>query len=130
MAKQIQGTVITNGTATLMARLVGWNGAAITQADVSAVTYTVYAVGAKDPAERTADEDHEGVPLTVAAVVYDELQTDAVWTADATGYNFRHTVPITGNPAFADPQRQYVVEYTLTPTTGEPIVVSFLLRSV
>lgn len=130
MAKLVQGTVITNGTATMLARIVGWSGSAITQADVSTATYTVYSVDAQDPTDRTADEDHEAAAVAVASVIYDTLQTDSVWTVDATGYNFRHTVPITTDAAFATPHRQYVVEYTLSPTSGEPIVVSFLLRSV
>lgn len=128
-AKHIQGVVHTNGTATCMARVVGWENAAITQSDIASASYTVYLVSATDPNVWPPVDDHDAVALTVASIIYDTMQTAAPWTVDATGYNFRHTVPI-ANAAFATPARSYVVQYTLTPASGEPIVVSFALRAI
>lgn len=125
-----QGTVATNGTATLLARVVGWDAEAITQADVDQITYTVYRQSATQPPTRTAVELHEDLAAAVASVIFDALQTDARWTVDATGYNFRHTIPLAPGPLFATPAAQWIVEYTITPVSGEPIVVPFFLRSV
>jgi hypothetical protein len=128
-ARNVQGVINTNGTATCMARVVGWSNEAITQADIASAAYTVYLVSATDPNVWTVVDNHDAEVLTVASIVYDTLQTATPWTVDATGYNFRHTVPI-ASAAFATPARSYVVQYTLTPTTGQPIVVSFALRAI
>lgn len=125
-----QGTVATNGTATLLARVVGWNAEALTPADVESVAYTVYEQSPRDPTSRTALSAHSALTAAVAEVLFSELQTDDRWTVDSHGYNFRHTVPLAAGPLFVLPATQWVVEYVITPHAGEPIVVLFLLRSV
>jgi hypothetical protein len=131
MGIQVQGTAAVNGTVTCMARIVGHSGEAITLADIAAIAYTIYLI--PDPpasGERAAVDGHEAVAVAVADAMLAALTVPAAWTDDSTGVNFLHTIPIVSAPAFALPRRQYAVDYTLTPTSGQPIVASFLVRTL
>lgn len=96
--------------ATLMARVVGNDAAAITQATISTITYTV--IDRRDPSTKIVDASS----LTVSAVVFDTLQTDDRWSTDETGYNFRHTVPAS---VLSGGEKRYRIEYKFTPSSGE-----------
>ena len=124
-ATDIHGTAFKNGTATLLARVVGAEGQPIVQADVSSAKYSVYLLDDQDADTRTAVTGHDGVSLTVADVIFNSLQTDALWTVDATGYNFRHVLDVSANQAFAMAGRRYLVEFELTPLSGQVILVRF-----
>lgn len=89
----------------LMQRVVGADAAVITQASVSAVSYTVY-TGTTVVVASTA--------LTIATVIFDTLQTDAKWTVDATGYNFLQILPRTAIP---DGGTVYTVQHKFTAVT-------------
>jgi len=123
-------TVAKNGTATLLARVVGADGANIAQADISSITYAVWLLDEQDADSRTAVTGHGSTALVVADVVFNTLQTDAIWTKDSTGYNFAHTVPISVNQAFTIAGREYLVEYRLTPASGEVIVLRFRIAVI
>jgi len=114
-AASIYDTVRKGGTKTNLGRVTGWDGVAVQQADIASAEYSVYLLDADDPDARTVVSGHDGVALTVADIIHDALQTGAVWTKDATGYNFQHTVPVKNYPAFTTAGRSYLVEYTLTP---------------
>ncbi|HWA97905.1 MAG TPA: hypothetical protein VG713_05410 [Pirellulales bacterium] len=60
--------------------------------------------------------------LAPSDVIFDTLQTDQIWTPDATGYNFRHTLP---GSAFPNGSRLYDGLYTITPTDGDPFFLVF-----
>jgi len=126
-AQDIRGTVFKNGSATLMARIVGAAGAAVKQADLSSAKYTIYLLDDDDPNGETAVAGHEDVALTVSAVIFNTLQTGGLWTKDATGYNFKHVLDVSSHPAFAAARRSYRIIYKLTPATGQVILVRFLL---
>jgi len=129
-AADIYGTVLKSGTATFLARVVGNDGAAVVRADISSASYSVYLLDDQDADGRAAVSGHAGVSLTVADVVFDTLQTDARWTVDATGYNFRHTIDVSVGAAFAVAGRRYLVEYQLTPAAGQVILVRFRLNCI
>lgn len=100
---------------TTLARVVGNAAAAITQASLSSISYKIF-----NESSDTPDTAVETGTLTVSSVVFDTLQTDARWTKDTTGYNFRNVVAgtnITGDG------RRYLVEYLFTPTSGAAFVV-------
>lgn len=104
--------VFTGNTPLMMARITGRDGsfdsAAVTQSDVSSITYTVV----------DANNDHTqtvGGSLTVADVFYDTLQTGDIWTTDSTGFNFAHML---SSAAIDKENHQYIVEYTVTLTDG------------
>jgi hypothetical protein len=129
-AIDIFGSAFKNGTATLMARIVGADGANITQADIATIKYSVYLLDDQDPDARAPQTGHAQITLPVYQVVYNSLQTDATWTVDAVGFNFRHVLDVANFPAFAIAGRRYLVEYTLTPLTGQIILLRFRINVI
>jgi len=124
-ATDIHGSVFKNGSVTLLARIVGAGGANVVQADISAIQYTVYLLDDQDPDARSGVSGHTDVALSVAAVLFNSLQTDPRWTVDATGYNFCHVLDVSAHQAFTIAGRRCLVEYRLTPSGGQVIVVRF-----
>lgn len=129
-ALDIHGTAFKNGSVTLLARVVGAGGQDIVQGDLNAIKYTVYLLDDQKPDSRTAVAHHDRVALSVTDVVFNVLQLDPIWTADATGYNFRHVLDVAAHPAFAIAGRRYLVEYQLTPAFGQVILVRFRLNVI
>jgi len=129
-AIDIHGTVFTHGTATLMARVVGNNAQPITQADVASVEYSVFLLDDKDADSRTAVTGHTNVTFNVPDVIFNSLQTDDLWKVDETGYNFRHTIDVSENQAFTIAGRRFLVEFTLTPVTGQVILARFRMNVI
>ena len=129
-ARNIDGSAFRNGSAILMARIVGAGGANIVRADITSAQYTISLLDDQDPDQRTAIAGHEDVALTVSDILYDSLQTDVLWTVDATGYNFRHVLDVSVHPAFSIAGRRYLVEYRLTPALGQVVIVRFRINVI
>jgi len=129
-AMDIHGAAFKNGSVTLMARIVGAAGVNILPADVTTVTYTVFLLDDQDPDSRTAIAGHTAVPLMAANVIFSTLQTDALWTVDTTGYNFRHVLDVSAHPAFTIAGRRYLVEFQLHPVVGQIILVRFRINVI
>lgn len=129
-ALDIYGTAFKNGSATLMARIVGAAGANIAQADIATIHYSVYLLDDQDPDNRTPVDGHSQITLPVYQVVFNSLQTDARWTVDTIGYNFRHVLDVSVYPAFATADRKYLVEYALTPLVGQVILVRYRINVI
>ena len=119
------GSVFKNGTATLLARIVGSDGAAIQQADLTAIEYTVYLLDDQDPDSWTAVTSHTGVAVAIAGSVFDALQTDDLWDVDDTGYNFRYTLSLATVTPYAIAGRNYLVVFTFDPVAGQDFRVRF-----
>lgn len=94
-----------------LARIQTIAGANITIAAISTITYAVFDLDAVGQGSVASGS------VTVASAVYDTLQTGSGWTEDDDGFNFRFVIPYT---AFPSPDRQYQVEFTFTPTSGNP----------
>lgn len=103
------GSVWEDSGVSLMARVLVGDGTAMQQADISSIAYSVYNEADTTSATSTGT-------LTVATVVFDALQTDARWTKDATGYNFRWDVPAS---ILATGGATYRFEIAFTPASGE-----------
>jgi hypothetical protein len=129
-AQDVHGTVFKNGSATFLARVVGADGMLVTRAQISAVTYSVFLLDDQDPDSQAAVTGHGGVELAVEDVLYDTLQHDNLWTKDATGYNFKHVLDVSEHPAFAAAGRSYRVQFALTPTSGQVILVRFRVHAI
>ena len=117
------------GTISIMHRLATSEGATLKRADVASIAYTIYSV---DAAGRLAAVDgHDGVVLDLAAVMFDELFTGKPWdaVADASGYNFRHTIDIGDGDALAAWGQTYLVVYTVTLQSGSPIIWRWVVRT-
>lgn len=122
--------VFKNGSAVFLARVVGADGAEIVQADISAITYSVYLLDDQDPDARTVITGHDGVACVVANTIFDTLQTDDTWECDAIGYNFRHVLDISANTAFAIAGRNYAVNFMLIPVLGQVILVRYRCHAI
>jgi len=120
--------VLKDHTATFLARIEDHENTTLTQAVTSEITYTVFLVAPDAPDDDAAVSGHEDGEVTVADSIFDALQTDARWTEDSTGYNFRHTIDINTNLAFAIRGRQYRVVFELIPTdaTAQPVRWAYL----
>ena len=128
-ATDIYGSAMKNGSAILLARVVGSDAQPIVQADVASAEYSLYRLDHQDADSRQAVTGHDGVSLTVSEVIFNSLQTDSLWTVDSTGYNFRHVLDVSANQAFAN-VGSYLVEFQLTPGTGQVILVRFRVNVV
>jgi len=129
-AVDIQGVVYKGGSCTLLARVVGPDAQPIVQGDIASAAYTVYLLDDADPDQQTPVDGHEDESLAVADCIYDDLQNDDLWDADETGYNFRHTLDVSSDSAFATAGRRYRVVVTLTPTVGQVILLRFRVRAI
>jgi hypothetical protein len=124
-ASDIQGVVFKNGSATLLARVVGADASPIAQADLSSAKYTAYLLDDNDADAAVPVAEHADVPVAVASLIYDDLQTDDLWDVDDDGYNFKHVLDVSSDQVFTIAGRTYRVEFELTPTSGQVILVRF-----
>lgn len=129
-AIDIHGTAFKNGSVTLLARIVGADGVNVIGSDINTIKYSVYLLDDQNPDNRIAVADHTNVSLAVANVVFNSLQTDAMWTVDTTGYNFRHVLDVSTHQAFTVAGRRYLIEYQLTPAVGQMILVRFRINVI
>jgi len=129
-ANDIHGTAFKNGSVTLLARIVGPSGENVLQGDINAVQYTVYLLDDQNPDNRTAVAEHANETLNVSDVIFNTLQTDALWTVDMIGYNFRHILDVSAHQAFTVAGRRYLVEHQLTPAGGQLILVRFRINVI
>lgn len=113
---------------TFMARVRKNDGSYITQATTASIAYTLYTLTRSEPSGRTAVTAHTAVACTVASVVFDTPQTGTLWgNKDTTGYNFAHQPTFAGTILANIGVDQYLLEYTITPTTGQAIRIGFLV---
>ncbi len=109
-------TRVNEGSGALfLARVSIWDGSNAQQADVTSIAYALYDLDSTTPETAVGSG-----ALTVSAVVFDTLQTDAVWTKDSTGYNFKHAIPAAD---LANGGHRYRVVYTWVPASGENFTV-------
>lgn len=111
------------GTVGLYRRILDWSGADLTPADVSTITYSIYLMSGTK--QRTAVTGHAAVSLTVADVLFGTVQSDE-W---ASNYNFRHIPDVSVNAAFSAAGSEYLVEYTITPVSGQKIIERFKVKA-
>lgn len=124
------GNVVLRSGVTLMARVRGGDGALLTRAALSSVTYIVTSEVVTTTAAdgtTTTTTTQSAVTLTISSVVFNSLQqADPRWTADSEsepgpdgewGYNFAATLPAT---AFTEDGATYQVDVVFTPVTGQP----------
>ena len=116
-------TIWEDGDVTEMARFL-INGANATQSDVTSIARKIFDLNGSTP--NTAEST---TAPAVASTVFDTLQTDARWSKDATGYNFRERIAATNFPTAG---HRYLVEYLFTGSGGEKfwIVFEHLAQSV
>ena len=114
-----RATIYEDTGVTCMARITGADATAITQATTSAITLAVF--------KNTSTVATYTASLTVADVVFDAYQTDARWTKDATGYNFRYSAVAS---VFTDGDATFRLEFKFTPTSGSQYFVIYEIDTV
>jgi hypothetical protein len=110
--------ILEDSSVVVMARVLATDRQFAVQADVSAIALKV--------ADFTTAEETHDATLVVADTVFNTLQTDARWTVDSTGYNFRYTVPYT---AFPTGDRTYRIEALFVLSDGARGKVPWQVRA-
>lgn len=116
--KPIKSVVYHSSGVILMARLISESEALATQAAISSVKW--YSFDLANPSTVVASGT-----ISKTDVIFDTLQ-HAMWSEDATGYNFRHVLPASATPTG---DRTYRIEYRIVPTGGERYHVVYELES-
>ena len=111
----VKAVVAENSAAVILARVVDADGDPIAAADVASIAVKVFDRDAASPTTPT----HTAAP-DPGDVVYDELQVDARWSADATGYNLAVGLP---GSSFPTGDHRYRAEVKITPADGDPYYV-------
>ena len=114
------------GTLGLYKRVRIWDGTDAQQADISSITYSIFALDPDDDDVRDAVTGHVDITVTTAGTVYDTLQTDTA----ASDYNFLYIPVISSNAAFEDVGTVYLVEFLIAPTVGEVIIERFKVTAI
>lgn len=109
-------TIWEDGDVTEMARFQV-NGVNGVQANLTSIARNIFDLSGATPGTSLGEVD-----IVVADSVFDTLQTDARWTKDLTGYNFRDRVPAA---QFTTGGRTYLVEYLFTGTSAEKFWVVY-----
>lgn len=106
-----RGTVWEDNGVLCMARVLGADGSAVQQADITGIGRKVFDLSSTAPTSV-----QHSTTLDSTNVLFDTLQTDSGWSKDVTGFNFKDTVPSTllviGN-------HLYRIEHAFTPAAGE-----------
>lgn len=129
-ACEIQGVAFQNGSAVLLARVVGANGELLTPVLIQSAQYTITLLDDNDLSAATPITGHTAVPLNVSSLLRATPVVDDAWDLDTVGYNFRHEINVTSAAAFALAGRHYRVQYALTPSEGQVILVRFRVHVV
>lgn len=130
-AKDFDGAVFRNKSALFYSRVLARDGNPIAPSAVSTVTYSIWQL-TNDPNAPTPVDGHQDVSLDKDDVFLAACQTDAIWTGlggDEEGYNFFCELDVSEDPAFPLASEQYRVEFTVTPTVGQPFAIRFKVKS-
>ncbi|QDV76117.1 hypothetical protein [Botrimarina mediterranea] len=127
---EIYGSTFAGASAVLMARVAYADGTLVAPEEIASAAYAVAEVDPCGLAPPTDVAGHTGVALDVEQVLSTELLDNPPWEVDEVGFNFRHEVDVTESPAFVTAGRRYRVQYVLTPTDGQPIVVRFFIEAL
>lgn len=106
--------IIEDQAAVFLARLHDHDGNRVTQASLASITW-----GAFNSITGTSLGSGS---LTIADVIYDALQTAAIWTADAVGFNFKARLPAS---AFATGDAIARVDFKFTDNNGDVFFVLY-----
>lgn len=104
-----QYAVLEDSAVVFMARILGADGAPITQATVSEISYTAWDLNVSNTVPVTTR-----TVLTTSDVIYNTLSASPPWTADEIGRNLNHTLAGT---AFPNQSPEHEIEYKIVPDT-------------
>jgi len=125
--REICRTVVENGAAVLMARIVDGAGTLLRPDEVSLIGYSILERSERDDANWQALPEHDCVALDVNEVLLDSLTNDRLWSVDACGFNFRHELR-PNRHGFPRPGVVYELRYLFVLKYGEPAILRFQVR--
>jgi hypothetical protein len=113
----VKGRIIAESGAVLLARVQDSQGNNLTNATTSGIVVNVY----------NAETATLSTTLpSQATTIYDTLQSSAIWTQDAIGYNVSIAVPGSAWPTAAT----YRVEAIVTPVSGDSYFLLWELYAI
>lgn len=120
---------VVGGPLTLLGRVELEDATNAQQADIASGVYSIAKFDQDNESITTPVTGHTAVALTIADVIFDALQTDARWTLDEIGYNFRQVINNEDDLAFAT-SGDYKVTVTFTDkqSPAQPIVLVYLVE--
>jgi hypothetical protein len=121
----MQSIATNNGTAVLMARIVDHAGVGIRPEMVAAIAYSLCELTCDGP---TVVAGHCRVLLETGEVMYDAMQTDGLWSADVSGYNFRHELDFVPASSRSRVARHFALVYEFIAPGGERSIIHFQIR--
>lgn len=124
-ARDIHGIAFKHGSVVLLARLVGPDASLLAPSQVAAAQYSIDLLDDTAPDDATPVAGHTAVPVPVHRLLSDSLRLDGAWEIDHEGYNFRHELDVSTQPAFTVAGRCYRIAFQLTPVDGQVILVRF-----
>lgn len=96
----------------------------IVRADIASIAVTVRRFPLTSGAWGQIATTLNAAAVTVSSAVFDSLQTDSAWTADALGYNFAHTIPASAFPGLGE----YSAVYIFTPASGTISIFPLIIK--
>lgn len=124
------GAVFAEGSVVNLARLETADGELVEPSSMASASYSIVARDLCSGIGDTPVAGHLDQALVPSAVLFDTLQNGDIWDQDETGYNFRHEIDVTTDPAFPVAGKTYLVRYRLTPVSGQPVIFQFSIRAV
>jgi hypothetical protein len=98
----------------------------ITQSDVSAIALTVRRFNTVNGGWGGLTTTQNGIAVSVSTSVFNSLQTDNGWNADAIGYNFAYTIPAAAFPGLGE----YAALFTFTPAGSNFSIFPLIIKPV
>ena len=103
-----RATIYEDTAITCMARIMGDDAAKIVTDDVTSITLKTFLNYGTTATSTTAI-------TSFTNIIFDDYQTDARWTKDTTGYNFRYQIP---ESVFTTGDSTYRCEFLFDLTEG------------
>jgi hypothetical protein len=129
-ACDIHGVAFKHGSVVLLARVVGADGSPLVPSRVSSACYSVELLDETDADATTPVTGHTAVPVGISGLLSETLLIDDAWEVDELGYNFRHELDVSAQPAFAIAGRNYRIVFELVPADGQVILVRFRIHVI
>jgi len=116
-----RATIYEDTAITCMARIQSDEATNILNEDVTSFKVSTFTNGTTPTTETEVTSGFDDVNI------FDELQTDARWSKDTTGYNFRYQVPAS---VFVTGDATYTIEFEFTCPTQPTFFVIFVVDTV
>lgn len=98
----------------------------VVQSDVASIACSVRRFNRVNGAWGGLTTTENALAVVVANSIFDTLQTDSSWNADAIGYNFAHTIPAAAFPGLGD----YIAVYEFTPAGSNFSIFPLVLKPI